>query len=399
MPKKSVAIVGSHPVSREGVPYDREYVDIWVFNEAASLGWPKRITAAFQMHKPPIWKNPNNLNDKNYPQWLQAKHDFPIFMIEKFAEVPSSEKYPLDDVVKALLPNFVRGRKDRSQIRTVFSSTIAYSIALAIYKGYEQIMLYGVEMDSNTEYMYQRSDVYFWIGVAVGRGIDVIINEKSKTFDGLLYGFEGDIVITDVLVEERKAKLLAEVVKAEAEMAAANDEQEKALKLASSDDTKAVSLYFTSVKAQAQAAIKLGMMHGALSEDERYLAKAADMNTAAEANAFSRQEFERTAAVAQQKVEELQASMSVAGGKAAAFWKQLSSASPEGVNEAVAEAAASLYLQAHGEYIDAAFEYGKMFGVVQENLVFLSRIDELIKAAGGKKAELAFAAANKGGTK
>jgi len=77
--------------------------------------------------------------------------------------------------------------------REYFSCTFAYQIALAIYEGYTEIGLYGIELfnGSPRERLLERACVEYWIGVAQGRGIT--INE----FSGLakqhyLYGYHYD---------------------------------------------------------------------------------------------------------------------------------------------------------------------------------------------------------------
>jgi hypothetical protein len=74
-----------------------------------------------------------------------------------------------------------------------FTNTIDYALALAIYKGFTEIDLYGVNMAFGSEYEYEKPGVEFWIGQAMGRGIKVnVFGDKStilKSRDGLLYGY------------------------------------------------------------------------------------------------------------------------------------------------------------------------------------------------------------------
>ena len=74
-----------------------------------------------------------------------------------------------------------------------FTNTIDYMIALAIYEGYKEIDLYGINMSQKTEYEYQKSSVDYWCGQAMGRGIKVTVHgERSmimKSPDNLIYGY------------------------------------------------------------------------------------------------------------------------------------------------------------------------------------------------------------------
>ena len=90
------------------------------------------------------------------------------------------ENYPLSEIVEFFGTDY-------------FTGTVDYMMALAIYEGATSIDMYGVLMESDTEYWYQKSGVDFWCGQAMGRGIKVTVHgAKStimKTPNGLLYGY------------------------------------------------------------------------------------------------------------------------------------------------------------------------------------------------------------------
>lgn len=89
--------------------------------------------------------------------------------------------YPIDTIIKFFNTDY-------------FSNTVDYAIALAIYKGYTEIGLYGINMLRGSEYAYQKAGVEFWIGQAMGRGIKVInhspISTILKTKTGKMYGYD-----------------------------------------------------------------------------------------------------------------------------------------------------------------------------------------------------------------
>jgi hypothetical protein len=88
--------------------------------------------------------------------------------------------YPIDEVIRYFGTDY-------------FTNTVDYAIALAIYRKFTGIGLYGVNMSNATEYAYQKPGVEFWIGQAMGRGIKVTVHGNLstilKTRDGLLYGY------------------------------------------------------------------------------------------------------------------------------------------------------------------------------------------------------------------
>jgi hypothetical protein len=74
-----------------------------------------------------------------------------------------------------------------------FTNTVDYALALAIYEGFTEIDLYGVNMAWESEYEFEKPGVEFWTGQAMGRGIKVTVFGREstilKTRDGLLYGY------------------------------------------------------------------------------------------------------------------------------------------------------------------------------------------------------------------
>jgi hypothetical protein len=80
-----------------------------------------------------------------------------------------------------------------------FTNTVDYAIAFAIYRKYEKINMYGVNMALGSEYSYQKPGVEFWCGVAIGKGIKVNVYGKYSTImkarDGMMYGYDRPQVI------------------------------------------------------------------------------------------------------------------------------------------------------------------------------------------------------------
>lgn len=90
--------------------------------------------------------------------------------------VVDQSNYPLEEILKNYSSRF-------------FTNTISYMIAYAIYCGYEKISMYGVDLELDGEYSFERPSVTYWIGFARGCSIEVTI--ASEIDDPLfLYGFE-----------------------------------------------------------------------------------------------------------------------------------------------------------------------------------------------------------------
>jgi len=192
---KSVAIVG---FSDKTLPFlsASKADEIWTLNHAYLCvgGKIPRIDRLFEIHKKDWFLRKEIPKSKAYWEWLQEQHEFPVYMQHKFKAVPSSVAYPMKDVVKDLFPNLLRRVGDKYVSEPYFTSTAAFMIALAIHeltgvKG-AQIELYGIDMESDTEYGYQKPGGEFMIGLAVGRGIKVIRPEPSELCRSPLYGYD-----------------------------------------------------------------------------------------------------------------------------------------------------------------------------------------------------------------
>jgi len=60
-----------------------------------------------------------------------------------------------------------------------FTSTICYMMAYALYKRYDHLRLYGVDMASKQEYVLAKGGVEFWVGYALGLGCTIDIATGS----------------------------------------------------------------------------------------------------------------------------------------------------------------------------------------------------------------------------
>lgn len=87
----------------------------------------------------------------------------PLYMQKAYFE--QAQEYPFDMVAA------VTGR--------YWNSSIGYMLALAIAEGVDRIGLWGVDMKGDDEYGYQRPNCEYLIGLARGRGIDVVIPDES----------------------------------------------------------------------------------------------------------------------------------------------------------------------------------------------------------------------------
>jgi len=126
---------------------------------------------------------------KRYEQMLQEMKT-PIYMQEVYPDIPASVRYPLEDIIN----EFGVERLDNSNIKDAyFTNSISFMTALAIYEGFEEIHIYGVDMAVNEEYGEQRPSCEYYLGIARGRGIKIYIPPEADLLKArFMYGYEDD---------------------------------------------------------------------------------------------------------------------------------------------------------------------------------------------------------------
>ena len=85
-----------------------------------------------------------------------------LYLQEAHPELPNATVYPFDEVEGWL------------------ESSVAYMLALAIHEKAQEIGIYGVSMEAQEEYGYQRPNAAYLVGLARGKGIKVHIPDQSS---------------------------------------------------------------------------------------------------------------------------------------------------------------------------------------------------------------------------
>jgi len=163
---KRVCIVGFSG-TRGDAPYADPDMEIWGLNDIFEV--IPRCDRLFQVHqRGEVETHTTRTEGKPHPERLREL-TCPIIMGETWPELPNSVAYPLARVIARL----------GGSISDYFTNTISYMIALAIAEGYREIHVYGVDMAVGSEYESQRPSCEYFLGLAVGRGIKVVIPPGS----------------------------------------------------------------------------------------------------------------------------------------------------------------------------------------------------------------------------
>lgn len=223
--KDKVAIVGfAH--TKIDTPFDDHDFEIWGINRLHTVLPDKRWDRYFQIHNFEEFHG----GDEEHLKWLRALQ-IPVFLrpddLGKFG-IPNEVPYPKDEMVRVF--------------GSYFTNTISWLLALAIWMGFKEIAVFGVDMATDqlldSEYAYQRPSCEYFLGIAAGQGISISIPAGSDLLKAThLYGFESGGILREKYeyrmkeLSERKTdiqKQLAQIDSQRGQMVAAVNQIEGA---------------------------------------------------------------------------------------------------------------------------------------------------------------------------
>jgi hypothetical protein len=190
--KDKVAIVGFADGHRDLAPFDNPEFEIWGLNRLHAAMAGKRWDRWFEIHSIPHEYLGGNGQppDKDHLEFLRT-FPGPVYIRPQDVgtiQCPSAAPYALNAVLRDFsLP----------ADRPYFTNSISYEIVYAVAMGFKEIHLYGVDMAQDgvlvqtAEYRAQRPSCEYFLGIASGRGIRIVLPPGSDLLiSDHLYGFE-----------------------------------------------------------------------------------------------------------------------------------------------------------------------------------------------------------------
>lgn len=167
--KKKVAICGFAPSWKEA-PFDSSDTEIWVLNEMY------RVANEVKNFRADRWFEIHDLFSaskavKEHQEFLQ-QCPCPLYVQKKYEHLPNAIVFPFEEIIKFFENKGIAGAR-------YFTNSISYFIAYAIYLGFEEISIFGVDMATSSEYQAQRPSCEYWLALAEGMGIKVYIPKTS----------------------------------------------------------------------------------------------------------------------------------------------------------------------------------------------------------------------------
>ena len=202
--RDKIAIVGYATTSRDDAPFDNPEWDIAGLNQIYRFLPREDIHMDIHVN----WDE-HNVEGTDHRGWLRDC-GIPVLMTRVHQDLPTSVAFPLQAVIGIGCD--------------YLTSSVAFYVAWAIHQGYRTIGLYGIDLVVGTEYEFQKACAEFWLGVAHGKGIDLVIPQTSALLKHThRYGYEvepdtGLVKLSEI--QGRIAKLREQVDQSQARLIA-----------------------------------------------------------------------------------------------------------------------------------------------------------------------------------
>jgi len=170
-PARKIAIIG-YTDSRFDAPYAEDGWEMWGLNNLHVQTPPEQMakfTRWYDLHD-----RATITSDEAHVAFLKNT-ELPVYTWTANPEWPTSLSYPREEIIEEF------GR--------YFTNSISWMIAHAILEGATTIGVWGVDMAQSTEYAAQRPSCEYFLGLAAGLGVEIIIAETSDLLKtAVLYG-------------------------------------------------------------------------------------------------------------------------------------------------------------------------------------------------------------------
>lgn len=166
--RRKVAICGSSGARQ--MPWDDPEFECWGINNFWNTARDSsgRLAASrwWEMHQiNPDADGPEYgvpIQDKNDMAWIR-QCPVPLYTVEPFPENKNAVVWPIEMMA--------------GLFRDYFTCTFAMQIAQVLYEGFEELHVYGLELlwGTKREATVESSCVNWWLGLAEGRGVKLVI--------------------------------------------------------------------------------------------------------------------------------------------------------------------------------------------------------------------------------
>ena len=223
-PLKRCAILGTAQ-SLQLAPWGDASLEMWSLNDGYLLGIP-RIDRHYDIH-PFHQMNFRPRGDRavradqiplgayvrpaDHLEWLKSR-PFPVYLAEARPDFPTSVTFPMAQILAAFASVWPWRLTRRGAIvagSEYETSTPAWMLMHAIVEGYKEIHIYGIHLATEWEYVQQRPNFEWLLGVAAGMGVKIVLPDLAPICKGTFrYGYEpkADLPLQAVQLEMQQIK-------------------------------------------------------------------------------------------------------------------------------------------------------------------------------------------------
>lgn len=211
--ERRVAILGTAPTWR-ACPFDDPTLEVWCLNDMHVLNLP-RADRWYDLHpidkmyfrpeKGPVFAGnvPPGffVRPQGHLEWLR-KQTIPVYVQEAAAlGSPSAVTFPRAEIAAKF------GH---------FASSPAWMIAHALMEGVTELHIYGIHLATEWEYVKQKPNMTFLLGIAAGLGVKVVLPKGCPLLaETHQYAFEEDPDVPKVALKRKIMRLQEELAAVE----------------------------------------------------------------------------------------------------------------------------------------------------------------------------------------
>ena len=207
--RKKIALVGFAASTRTLAPFDDPAY--WIVGLNQLYRHIPRADVWFDIHA--NWRE-DNVEGTDHPGWL-AQSGLPVYMTQREPSIPTSVRYPIERAIAqvagldyftstvafmigwAILEFDAQVERDlaaKSEVMAAEGHVLDLAKARQIVAdayAERELAIFGIDLVVGTEYEHQKACAEFWIGIAHGRGINIVLPEHTALLRGThIYGME-----------------------------------------------------------------------------------------------------------------------------------------------------------------------------------------------------------------
>jgi hypothetical protein len=223
-PLKRVAILGT-AASHVLTPWQDHSLEKWGLNDAYMLGYPTAhrwydLHAFHQMAFRPKGDKVvradqipvgSYVRPADHLDWLKSR-PFPVYLQESRPDWPNARVFPKQQILDTFAKFWPWRLTRRGEVlpgRDYEASSPAWMLMHAIVEGYQEIHVYGIHLATEWEYVQQRPNFEWLLGVAAGMGVKVVLPQMAPIAKGTFqYAYEpkADVSLQALQIEIQQIK-------------------------------------------------------------------------------------------------------------------------------------------------------------------------------------------------